>query len=204
MTAVTDIGRLLVLWECGGIYCDLDALPKKWRPDFIHPSDGAYFMVEQQYWMAASPKHPMMFYSIQRALYNTLELLEIGDMDASLVTGPQAVMEGFTWFNKDVGVHVVKAVVEGVYVGRSNRSVRVVGIAEKSNKVILRQGIGKNEKKKMYMYTMNMTHFYLLQRKWRASNRTCMAVVYDVRMGVPKGYQAGRISLDTRTEERVS
>jgi len=147
---------LLVLWEYGGsIYCDLDTLPRKWKPDFIQPSDDAHFVVEQfgtpsQYWMAASSKHPMMFHSLQRALYNTLGLLEIGGMDASLVAGPQAVMQGFMWFNKDVGVHVVKPVVEVVYVGRFNRSVRLEGIAEKSNKVILRQRIGKNEKKKMY------------------------------------------------------
>jgi mannosyltransferase OCH1-like enzyme len=205
MTAVSDIWRYLVLWEYGGIYSDLDSVPNSWTPDYVLPEDDAMFVVEHydapsQYWMAVSPKHPILYFAVHHALAKLLAVQEVGTMDAALVTGPFALLDALTWFMRDVGISVGKPVVEGLYQGRYNRTVRIIGQGrQKSNRIITRDKHGPQLKKKIYNHHMNMTHFSQMQRTWRAMNRTCLSVFYDVTIGPPPGFIAGHIGVDQRS-----
>lgn len=81
-TIRADLWRYLVLWVYGGIYVDIDAVPNKFHPEHsIDLLTDGYFVVEQyhllsQWFMAVSPKHPIMFYAIQHSLAN---LIQVGD-----------------------------------------------------------------------------------------------------------------------------
>jgi hypothetical protein len=116
-------------------------------------------------------------------------------MDASLVTGPQALLEGFQWFMRDVGISIDKPLPAGLYQGRYNRSIRLVGKAysRNSDSVIYRSGLNYKDKKMIYNHAMNMTHFGQMKRKWRVYNRTCLSAVYDLTIGPPTGFQAGKL-----------
>jgi hypothetical protein len=191
MTAIADIWRLLVLWEYGGIYSDLETIPNTysstgWTPESIHPQDDAYFVVEyydslSQFWMAVTPRHPLIYYSIQSAISNVLQAENIFIMDASLTTGPFAVLEGYHHFRKDAGILAYKPVRAGYYVGTQNRSIRIEGYSRKqSDKILRREAIHRNEKRQMYG-SMNMTHFLqdLNQRRRRhLPPKSCFEEIY--------------------------
>eukprot|EP00543_Licmophora_paradoxa_P006335 CAMPEP_0202449336 /NCGR_PEP_ID=MMETSP1360-20130828/8073_1 /ASSEMBLY_ACC=CAM_ASM_000848 /TAXON_ID=515479 /ORGANISM="Licmophora paradoxa, Strain CCMP2313" /LENGTH=212 /DNA_ID=CAMNT_0049067219 /DNA_START=90 /DNA_END=728 /DNA_ORIENTATION=+ len=188
MTAVSDVWRYLVLWEYGGIYADLDSKPASWNPQTIQSNDDAYFVVEfydapSQYWMAVSPKHPIMYYAIQQALFKVMGASKPRILDASFTTGPFALLDAFSWFMLDVGQLKGKPVVAGTYHGRYNRTVRLDGMGrKKSDEIIKREAIGRNSKIQMY-HEMNMTHFMEDKKKGRQGSQethiTCFSQWYD-------------------------
>jgi len=168
-TLKADLWRYIVLWKYGGIYSDLDSVPAKFRPDTIQPSDDAFFVVEQfhalsQYFIAVSPRHPLMWYAIQHSITNLLRLPDTGSTPASLVTGPHALHAAFVSFRKDVGMQVdplatgYKPVWAGRFAGTYNRTVTVVGIGENQNEYIERDVLGMHVKRTSYR-KMFMTHF---------------------------------------------
>lgn len=200
MTAVSDMWRLLVLWEYGGIYADLDCIPNSWTPSTIKPDDDAYFVIEfyntpSQYFMAASPRHPLVYYAIHQALNNLMVQPNNLGIDASLTTGPFALLDGFTKFTLDnninAGKRYTKPLVAGLYYGKDNRSARLDGLGrENSSDIIKREAYGRNYKKAMYA-EMNMTHFLQDKRKGKISGklgRMCYAVAYDLTVGPPDWY----------------
>jgi mannosyltransferase OCH1-like enzyme len=201
MTAVTDVWRLLVLWEYGGIYTDLDATPHphsntSWTPAHIHPDDDAYFVVEfydalSQYWMALSPRHPLMFYTIHAALARIMTMRNVLKMDASLTTGPFALLDGFALFTLDTGPLITKPVYAGVYVGTNNRTVRVDGYSRGlADMIIKREALNRPRKLELYK-SMNMTHFLQDMKAGRQSpllGRSCLAVQYDLHLGPPEWF----------------
>jgi mannosyltransferase OCH1-like enzyme len=84
--AKADLWRLLVLWEYGGIYTDIDNAPgtKFQNVTVIKDSDGAWFVIEligvlSQYFMAALPKHPYVYIAILGLLHRVLDVKEIGN-----------------------------------------------------------------------------------------------------------------------------
>lgn len=46
---MTDVWRILAIWEYGGIYADFDASPNKFDANTITPEDDAFFVVETLY-----------------------------------------------------------------------------------------------------------------------------------------------------------
>jgi hypothetical protein len=206
MTALTDLWRLLVLWEYGGVYSDLDAIPNSWTPASIHPDDDAYMVVENfdapsQYFMAVTPRHPLMFYAMHTAMINVLETPSVTRLDPAMATGPFALLDGFSLFMLDVDKTVGKPVVRGYYQGANNRSVRIDGYGrERSDEIILREAIPRASKKEMYE-SMNMTHFLdvlAAGRKSKRRSRSCLAVLYDVEFGPPPWY------VPSDSEDRVT
>jgi mannosyltransferase OCH1-like enzyme len=190
MTAISDIWRLLVLWEYGGIYSDLDTTPNPdsptgWTPKSIYPEDDAYFVVEyydsiSQFWMAVTPRHPIIYYSIQAALSNVLQLMNIHVMDASLTTGPMAVLQGYHLFRKDAGVIAYKPVYAGWYVGTNNQSLRIEGFSRKRSAEILKREAIHRKTKIMLYKAMNMTHFLKDSRgKRRLQHKSCYEKMYE-------------------------
>ena len=201
MTAVTDVWRILVLWEYGGIYSDLDAAPHlysntSWKPSHIYPDDDAYFVVEyydalSQYWMAVSPRHPLMFYTVHAALARILTLRNVLRMDASLITGPYALLDGFALFTIDAGPMVTKPVHAGLYWGANNRSVRIDGYGRGQSDLIIQREAMKRPRKLELYKSMNMTHFLDDFRAGRQSpllGRSCLAVLYDIHVGPPEWF----------------
>eukprot|EP00548_Thalassiothrix_antarctica_P011815 CAMPEP_0194158458 /NCGR_PEP_ID=MMETSP0152-20130528/76163_1 /TAXON_ID=1049557 /ORGANISM="Thalassiothrix antarctica, Strain L6-D1" /LENGTH=211 /DNA_ID=CAMNT_0038867705 /DNA_START=596 /DNA_END=1231 /DNA_ORIENTATION=- len=198
MTPLSDVWRLLVLWEYGGIYVDLDSKPNSWNSSFIKPDDDAYFVVEfydapSQYFMAVSPKHPLIFYAIHHALYKIMGVENTQVLDASLTTGPFALLDGFTWFMNDVGLKYGKPVKQGIYHGRYNRSLRIDGYGRhQADNIIKREAIVRGVKTRSYRQ-MNMTHFLDDKKTGRNSDkksRSCLSITYDMLIGPPNWFVA--------------
>jgi Glycosyltransferase sugar-binding region containing DXD motif len=186
-TVQADVWRYLVLWVYGGVYADIDTAPNQFHADTIEPHYDGFFVVEQyhilsQYFMAVSPRHPLMYYAIQHALAHLMEAADTGNLDAAKVTGPHALHDALIDFRKDAGVQVqsqrtgVKPVKSGTYVGTHNRSITVVGVGENENEYVQRSVLKKGRKLHQYKM-MNMTHFDAYRSSDKRSNRTCFSAL---------------------------
>jgi hypothetical protein len=186
-TVKADLWRYLVLWQYGGVYADIDSAPHTFTGDTISASDDGFFVVEQyhilsQYFMAMSPRHPLMYYAIHKALLNLLLVPDTGQLNAAHVTGPHALHAAYIEFRKDAGVHVdptgigFKPVWKGYFPGTENRSITVVGVGENENEYVWRSIVKKGDKKKEYA-AMGMTHFNEYTRKDKSSKTTCLSAI---------------------------
>jgi mannosyltransferase OCH1-like enzyme len=187
-TIKADLWRYLILWKYGGLYADLDSVPtSKFTVNTIKPMDDSLFVVESyyllsQYFMSLSPKHPLMYYSLQRSLFKLLEATDTGKFNAALLTGPHALHAGFTQFMKDAGVKVREPMFEpvsaGLFVGTNNRSARAIGKGgrKESNQYVVREEIGPRAKMADYK-KMNMTHNQ--QDKNTPSGHSCFSALYQ-------------------------
>ena len=107
--AKADLWRALILWEYGGIYTDMDNAPALFHPSTtIQPDDDAFFVMEKsgilsQYFMAARPRHPLMYLLIQQMLSRLLSLHDVDFQIVSVVTGPGALRMAFCDFLKGQG-----------------------------------------------------------------------------------------------------
>jgi len=142
--AKADIWRYLMIWEYGGIYSDMDSAPNKFGVDTITTDDDAWFPLEMlgipaQYWFAASPRHPIMYFSAKRALSVLAWRPDIADNNAAKTTGPGAFKTGFVYFQRLVGVPSSGYIESGLYHGYQNRSVKVVGTKQNANEWIQRE-----------------------------------------------------------------
>jgi len=107
--AKADLWRALILWEYGGIYTDMDNAPAKFHPSTtIQPDDDAFFVMEKsgilsQYFMAARPRHPLLYLLVQQMLSRLLSLHDVDYQIVSVVTGPGALRMAFCDFLKGQG-----------------------------------------------------------------------------------------------------
>lgn len=194
-TLKADLWRYLVLWVYGGIYTDLDTAPNAFVPDStISPQDDALFVVEQyhmlsQYFMAVTPRHPLMWYAIQRALQNLWDLADTGKVGAAMVTGPHTLHRAFIDFRYDAGFRTdpagvgYKPVSAGHYVGSLNYTVAVIGVGENQNEYIHRDLLGMQKKTVAYE-KMNMRHFQ--QDKKFPTGRSCLSTLLEQSYMPPK------------------
>jgi len=187
-TLLADIWRYLILYEYGGIYVDIDSVPTKFNSTTIQPNDQGFFVVEQyhllsQYFMAMTPKHPLMYYAIHASMLHILESPDTGMIQAPAVTGPHALHKGFVHYRMDVGVHVPlfgpgeKCVWKGVFAGTDNTTIRVEGKGENENEYVRREAITRGHKRKEYDM-LNMTHF---SDNLKPSGHSCLAVLYHAK-----------------------
>ncbi|KAK1745447.1 hypothetical protein QTG54_003371 [Skeletonema marinoi] len=167
--AKADVWRYLMIWEYGGIYSDMDSAPNKFDVDTITTEDDAWFPLEMlgipaQYWFAASPRHPIMYFSAKSALGAVAWRPDISNNNAAKTTGPGAFKVGFVYFQRLVGDESSGYVTEGLYHGVQNRTVKVVGTKENANEWIQRESIrGKSSNYEQ----MGMTHFHQTRGKFR-------------------------------------
>lgn len=181
--------RYVILFVYGGLYVDLDSAPHAFQPETsIGQNDDALFVVEQfhllsQYFMAVAPRHPLMWYSVNRALQNIWDLADTGRFSAAMVTGPHALHQAYIDFRADVGEHVDQAepgrkpVFAGKFVGSKNYTVTVIGRGEDQNEYVHRDLLGARRKQAAYK-RMYMRHFQ--QDKRFATGRSCLsAVLYE-------------------------
>jgi mannosyltransferase OCH1-like enzyme len=165
-TVMADIWRYIALWEFGGIYTDIDTVPVAFNATTLHPlNDDAYFVVESshtlsQYFMVASPRHPLMKYAANIAIQGVLYAKDIGQLNAAIKTGPGALHQAFRQFLLDQGIRrkKEKPVTAGAYVGTYNRMISVEGRADDSNSIVFRDTFQKIKKRHEYR-AMGMVHY---------------------------------------------
>jgi mannosyltransferase OCH1-like enzyme len=193
-TVKADLWRYLILWTYGGIYADIDTIPNQDKfnaTDIVMNHHDAYFVVEQyhmlsQWFIAVSPRHPLMYYAVQQSLSNLFRLIDTGSIAASIVTGPHALHAAYAQFRNDAGpakdMETItprkKPIRAGQYVGAYNRTVTVVGSAEHENEYVIRDVLGvlkQREYKKM-----GMRHFQ--DDKSYPSGSSCMSAILHAYM----------------------
>jgi len=158
-----------MLWEYGGVYSDIDSSSRRFNADSIRAEDDAFFVVEvlgipAQYWFAASPRHPVMYFSAKTALNAMAFRPDIGDNRPARTTGPAAFKAGYVLFRQGVGVETNGYDGAGFYVGAHNRTVRIVGSREKANEWVDREAV----KLKGGNYEMmGMTRFHSTLARYR-------------------------------------
>jgi hypothetical protein len=184
-TLKADLWRYLVLWVYGGVYADFDSAPNDFSADTIDPTDDGWFVVEQyhilsQWFMAVSPRHPLMYYAIHHSLLNLLEAEDTQQIGAHLKTGPHALHRAFMDFRKDAGILVdplgtgKKPVGSGTFSGTHNRTITVVGVGENENEFVQRLAVDPIVRQKAYR-TMGMTHFSKYTKpNAKKSGHTCL------------------------------
>lgn len=184
-----DIWRLLVLWEYGGIYADFDSRPSLFNETTILPDDEAFLVVERnglpsQWFMSASPRHPLLYSIIQELLLNLIKLDDVGDLPIVWTTGPGAVSGGFSKF---LGPHVKRQHpdVAGLYIGAYGHTVRLVGNHTNENEYIERNiyetrlrkdGEDYNDVKNQAYASMGMSHLttFGYRDESNRKNETCI------------------------------
>lgn len=170
--AKADLWRYLVLWRYGGIYTDMDNAPNN---DFflrdengnptnhtiINGDDDSFFVVERigvlsQYFMAASPKHPLLYLCVMQVFHRLMNVEAVGTQYVPFVTGPGALKNAFIQFmSGGSGGGRVQA---GHYTGHNNRTVTVVGTKMNSDRYVQRESIAGHAKRRGYR-EMGMSHF---------------------------------------------
>lgn len=170
-----DIWRLLIMWEYGGIYTDFDNAPNKFNGTTLMINDDGFFVVERvgtpsQWFFAAAPRHPIIYYTMQQALLNIYTMIEdVGKIEPVRTTGPEALNDGFNRFvGRDIGKNA-----SGFYVGDGFRTARIVGVQENQNEYVIRGFVGLDEKARLYE-KMNMTHLFSYYATNQATFESCL------------------------------
>lgn len=197
-TLKADLWRYAILWEYGGIYADIDTRPnldyanseEMW---LLWSSHDAVFVVEQyhllsQYFMAISPKHPLMKYAMEYALNNVLQHPDVYKINAAYTTGPHALHKAFQQFCQEASMSPkiidpagtgYKPVQAGTYFGTNNRTVTAVGTAENQNQYITRDFLSYGDRKARVYQAMGMTHFLDQAKQQNATGISCWKLIFS-------------------------
>jgi len=172
-----DLWRYLILWEYGGIYTDIDNFPTELfeKGNHITKDVDSYFEVERggfpsQFFMAASPHHPVMYFMVSTTIERLLMVNSIANHITPFVTGPGATKTAIV---EQIGGDGYPT--EGLYLGVHNRTLNMVG--GKGNKLgsyIHRDSIEKGELSKM-----NMTHFSDKSKLIEKKEHSCYLEIYN-------------------------
>ena len=99
-----DIWRVLMLYEYGGVYTDIDNWPLDALNETSIRSDlSAFFLKDHwnrpsQWFMAFEPHHPMMYLAMTKIIQNILNMNNISKPKVVFVTGPEAVKDAYMDF----------------------------------------------------------------------------------------------------------
>jgi len=172
-----DLWRYLVLWKYGGIYTDLDNAPGQGLLNGTIITDDVDSFFEQekgkfpsQYFMAASPHHPVMYFMVMTTIERLLLLTSISNQYVPFITGPGATKTA-----------VIKAFgtgypTKGHYVGVYNRTMTVVGSPNEARQglYLRRDSVRKANQYKL----MNMTH-YNNKERLKQKQHSCFLEIHD-------------------------
>jgi hypothetical protein len=179
--AKADLWRYLIVWEYGGIYTDIDAAPGfRFNATTIQPDDDAWFVPEglgvlSQYFLSASPKHPLLYMAVLETLNRLFNVPNLVDQYVPFVTGPGALKTAMIYFmqsfppppgNSGSGTvespyHRIHA---GRYVGIHNRSVTVCGSKQTTSEWIRRTAVNGAKKREGFA-TMGQVRYHEMQRQ---------------------------------------
>ena len=130
-----DLWRMLITYEFGGIYTDIDNIPaKEFRngtailPDdtFFASSDSWNRPVQNVF--AMEPEHPIAVFTVQIILRNVMDLQSLRSPNLVFVTGPDAFKAGYLTYFKGSGPKLKrqenwKWLDPGIHKGFMNKSV---------------------------------------------------------------------------------
>mmetsp|Transcript_14031 Transcript_14031/g.21902 ORF Transcript_14031/g.21902 Transcript_14031/m.21902 type:complete len:434 (+) Transcript_14031:149-1450(+) len=190
----SDLWRYLVLWYYGGIYTDLDNSPTGFNPSSISSNDDAYVPLEgsgvpTQFFMASSPYHPLMNYTLSWALRALRGTVNVINNNPAINTGPRALKNGIIEFLNDSGIDSDGYFDRGGTLGGGgsfhNRNVTIAGSKGNPDEFINRVGISQGKKLQQYEL-MNMTHFHNWKSLTAVDKKTrirvsCEQYIADVR-----------------------
>jgi hypothetical protein len=152
-----------------------------YKPIVIQDDDDAFFVVEQlgvlsQYFMAASPHHPLLYLAVQTTLLRLLEVPHVGAQYIPQVTGPGALKMAFKYFMRTPDTDKNGRVRQGIYVGVGNRTVTVLGHKDTGSHNYIQRAtmVGKAGQYKQ----MNMKHYSLIAKK--KFNESCLVHAYHL------------------------
>lgn len=144
-------------------YVDIDNAPggKFNGGQCIKDDDDAWFVVEQigilsQYFMAASPRHPLIFVALTHLFHRLLEVENIRKQYVPFTTGPGVMKTAMALFMKDK--ENFNRVTKGKYTGLAGRSVTIEGSKGKSFPWVKRESVSGIHKRGGYA-AMGMKHF---------------------------------------------
>jgi len=99
-----DVWRVLMLYKYGGVYTDIDNWPTDAFDESTIRSDlSAFFFTDaynrpSQWFMAAEPKHTIMYLSMKQIISNILNIRNLRRIKTVITTGPNAVKTGYKRF----------------------------------------------------------------------------------------------------------
>ena len=135
-----------------------------------------------QWFMAASPRHPMIYFCVLHLMDKVMDEKDLGNFRVVFTTGPGAVNAAFVTFMRS-DAYSFKAPA-GRYVGIGNRSVTIVGKRTNQDMYITRviAPLKGNFGKHMIYQKTNMTH--LTQAggtvyKPKKTNESCRSRLYS-------------------------
>mmetsp|Transcript_19687 Transcript_19687/g.28971 ORF Transcript_19687/g.28971 Transcript_19687/m.28971 type:complete len:337 (-) Transcript_19687:176-1186(-) len=182
--AKADLWRYLVLWEYGGIYTDIDNKPgeKIFNGTAIQGND-AYLLVESggfpsQYFIAASPKHPLMYLAVHQTLHRLMSVDSVLKQYVPFVTGPGALKSAFIAFTRNKSDGYPTA---GNYDGLGDRNVTIAASRGTGRQYVCRDCV---EGKQDGYNQMNMSHFSKYGRENRQQvdlDKSCFEVLFNKR-----------------------
>jgi hypothetical protein len=131
--------------------------------------------------MAASPRHPLIYFTVLRLMEKVMAEADLGNFHIVFTTGPGALNAGFVSFMRDYSYNYNAPA--GRYVGVGNRSVTIVGNKTNQDEYITRvipSLISNAEKHELYQ-KMNMSHLTRLPGSSfepAIVDETCMSRLY--------------------------
>ena len=167
---VVDVWRVLILYKYGGVYSDIDNWPlEPFTEAVIEPTISAFFLSDaynrpSQWFMAAEPRHPMMYMAMNIILHNLMQLANIAQPKVVFVTGPHAFRNGYVQFLMTPNniENKVEIFAEGLQLGYYGKTIRKVSKNESENFMISKY---KYDEVVPYNATLNMTRYDRIKRE---------------------------------------
>jgi len=138
--SLADLWRYVLLWEYGGIITEIGTVPEELLVNGTLIEENTDFLVEQesggggfvdQYFLAASPRHPYSYFMVQIAIQRLLEVQIVNKSYSGIVTGPGAAKMAMMNFVGGTGYPH-----EGDHTGVSNRNITVLQSKRAARKVL--------------------------------------------------------------------
>ena len=136
-----------------------------------------------QWFMAASPRHPMIYFSVLHLMAKVMNQGDLGNFQVVFTTGPGAVNAAFMSFMRNDDYYYNAPA--GRYIGVGNRSVTIVGNQSNENMYITRviEPLRDNASKHKVYQKTNMTHLTETGGtiyKPRKVDESCMSRLYSL------------------------
>ncbi|KAI2503791.1 glycosyltransferase [Fragilaria crotonensis] len=168
----TDLWRLLLLYEYGGIYADLDTKPISFQPTVTIRTDDEMYAVADLvsrpsfHFMASMPRHPVQFLTLQQALHELLFIPDTGFYCPAVTTGPDALEKALEMFlrNHDPDKTQFHEIKGGSFTfhGMGGHTVRRDGTNETASSIVQEFALPDKEQRykanEMVHYRQTMVH----------------------------------------------
>jgi mannosyltransferase OCH1-like enzyme len=180
----SDLWRLILLYEYGGIYADLDTRPNAFNP-FMHvqPEDDFFTLTDSEglpsfHFMATRPKHPLIYLMLQEAVKSLLELSDTSRYNPAVLTGPGAMKRALKLFlqtnhSKPDSMNQQQDYIQynGSYTfhGVNGYTLRREGTMELRNQIVVSNAVKDKERK--FGEMGNLSHYSATI--WTRSYKSC-------------------------------